>query len=237
MIDCLEYRRQIGADPEHLDAAASAHRETCQACSSYTDRQLALSAKLRIALSVPLPDVDGSPYTITEPNESAVDEANGATRQYAWIGIAASLTLGLGLALTAWHWGPQGSIGHDLVAHVLHEEATLVSTDKAVPVKSLNAVLRDTGASMSEDQLVSYARTCVFRGRRVPHLVVQGESGPVTVMILPDVSVDAPSEFSESGYFGTLLPTESGSIAVISGETSDIEPVASSISDALSWDI
>lgn len=237
MMDCLEYRRQIGADPERPDDAARAHREECQACSAYTERQLALNAKLRIALSVPLPDSDGNPYQ-QKGNEQAVpNESNSAKPQYRWVGIAASLTLGLGLALTAWYSGPRGSIGEDLVAHVLHEQATLVSTSEAVPVKSLNAVLRRTGASIRDDQLVSYARTCLFRGRRVPHLVVQGESGPVTVMILPDVEVDGPSDFSESGYFGTLIPLASGSIAVISGETSDLAPVASSISESLTWDI
>ena len=32
--------------------------------------------------------------------------------------------------------------------------------------------------------LVSYANSCVFRGHHVPHLVVQTEAGPVTVMVL-----------------------------------------------------
>ena len=84
---------------------------------------------------------------------------------------------------------------------------------------------------------VSYARTCVFRGRLVPHLVVQGENGPVTVMILPDLEVDGPTSFSEHGFFGTILPAAAGSIAIIAGEESDIEQVSGPIVESLRWDI
>ena len=84
---------------------------------------------------------------------------------------------------------------------------------------------------------VSYARSCIFRGRLVPHLVVQGEKGPVTVMILPDLEVDEPTSFSEQGFFGTILPAATGSIAIIAGEESDIEEVSEPIIQSLRWDI
>ncbi len=84
---------------------------------------------------------------------------------------------------------------------------------------------------------VSYARSCIFRGRLVPHLVIQGEKGPVTVMILPDLEVAGPTSFSEQGFFGTILPAAKGSIAIIAGEESDLEEMSEPIVRSLRWDI
>ena len=228
-MDCLEFRRQFGADPACQDQQLLAHRQACSACAGFAARVEDFDRKLAMALSVPLlRDGDGS-YEAPEASPARVG---------AWFGLAASLTLGLGLGLVTWQSAPHGDIAQDLLAHVRHEQVHLVSTDARVPYQQLNTVLRKSRMSILENEAaVSYARSCIFRGRLVPHLVVQGENGPVTVMILPDLEVDGPTRFSEQGYFGTILPAATGSIAVIAGEESDLEEVSAPISSSLRWDI
>ncbi|MCH8958898.1 MAG: DUF3379 family protein, partial [Proteobacteria bacterium] len=119
-----------------------------------------------------------------------------------------------------------------------HEQISLVSTDERVPYQRLEAVLRRSRMTMPDGVArVSYARSCIFRGRLVPHLVVQGEKGPVTVMILPDLEIAGPTSFSEQGFFGTILPAAVGSIAIIGGEERDLEEVSEPIVQSLRWDI
>ena len=50
----------------------------------------------------------------------------------------------------------------------------------------------------------------------MPHLVVQTESGPVTVMVLVHETVGRPVQFDEQGYRGTIVPVPGhGAMAVL----------------------
>lgn len=229
-MNCLEFRKQFGADPACQDQPLLAHRQACAACARFADRVQDFDRKLVLALRVPLLADYGGSYQV--PADT------GLGRGRAWIGLAASLVLGLGVGLLTWWSAPHGDIAQDLLAHMRHTGISLVSTDQRVSSQQLATVLRQSRMTMSQGIAgISYARSCIFRGRLVPHLVVQGEKGPVTVMILPDVEVDGPTSFSEQGFFGTILPAAKGSIAIIAGEQSDIEEVSEPIIQSLRWDI
>ena len=229
-MNCLEFRNKLGSDPACQDQQLLAHRQACPACADFAARVEEFERRLVLALRVPLMDDHDGSYE--------VPQNKGLAQVPAWIGLAASLALGLGVGLLTWWSAPHGDIAQDLIVHVQHEQTFMVSTDERVPYQRLDAVLRKARTTMPAGTAkVSYARTCVFRGRLVPHLVVQGENGPVTVMILPDLEVDGPTSFSEQGFFGTILPAAAGSIAIIAGEESDIEQVSGPIVESLRWDI
>ena len=47
--------------------------------------------------------------------------------------------------------------------------------------------MRANGGTMSNNVgLVSYAQTCIINGRSIPHLVIQGKDGPVTLLLMPE---------------------------------------------------
>ncbi len=229
-MNCMEFRKQFGADPACQEQQLLAHREACPACANFATRVEDFERKLVLALRVPLTNDHGNSYQLPENF--------GPVQGRAWIGLAASLVLGLGVGLLTWWSAPHGNIAQDLLAHARHEQMFLVSTDDRVPYQRLDTVLRKAGTKMTDGGVdVSYARSCMFRGRLVPHLVVQGENGPVTVMILPDLEVDGPTSFSEEGFFGTILPAAAGSIAIVAGEESALEGISEPIIESLRWDI
>jgi len=93
--------------------------------------------------------------------------------------------LGLGIAGGVWFLLPQRSLAADVVAHMAGEPDAWQRTDVPVPNLELNAVLLEAKLRLKpEAGIVSYASSCDFRGHKVPHLVVQTQSGPVTVMVL-----------------------------------------------------
>ena len=100
------------------------------------------------------------------------------------------------------------------------------------------AVLKDAGVRLAPGVgIVSYASTCRFRGADVPHLVVQTDAGPVTVMILRHEHVRTVERFDEDGYTGTLLPAGPGSVAVV-GRAPDpgLGAVATRVAGAIGWE-
>jgi hypothetical protein len=60
----------------------------------------------------------------------------------------------------------------------------------------------------------------------VPHLVVQEDSGPITVLLLPSETVAQEVRFSDRGYSGVILPAAHGSIAVLAQTNTRLDTVA-----------
>jgi hypothetical protein len=233
MMDHAHYRSAIMADPHDSDPDLRAHRESCAECRAFTEQLLRFEARLERALLV-----DILPKAAVLPFARTADAAQGPRR---WMAMAASLLLALAIAAGVWLTLPQRSLASDVVAHMAGEPDAWRLTDVPVPDADLNAVLEDSKLRLKPDAgVVSYASSCNFRGHKVPHLVVQTQSGPVTVMVLVHEAVRKPKQFDEQGYRGTIVPVPGhGSIAVLmrdSGSMSgDVERIAARVDDSIVW--
>ena len=135
-----------------------------------------------------------------------------------------------------WVGGPRNSLAQDVLAHMDHEPEAFVVTTTAADDAVLDRVLERGGIRLRpEVGTVSYANSCRFRGRTVPHLVVQTDDGPVTVMVLRNERPDAPVRFAEHGFSGTIVPAGPGSIAVIGAAGADLAQVTERVVAAVDW--
>ena len=154
--------------------------------------------------------------------------------------MAASMLLALVVAGALWLAAPGPSLAADVVTHMAGEPDAWRRTDP-VPSAALQDVLRDSKLQLAAGAgVVSYASSCAFRGHQVPHLVIQTDSGPVTVMVLVHESVAKPVQFDEQGYRGVIVPVVGhGSLAVLTrGPAADIKTVESTaarVLDSIVW--
>jgi hypothetical protein len=155
--------------------------------------------------------------------------------------MAASVLFAVVVAGALWLSVPGPSLAADVVTHMAGEPDAWRLTDVPVPSAELQGVLRDshlhlaTGAGM-----VSYASSCEFRGHRVPHLVIQTASGPMTVMVLVHEQAAKALRFDEGGYRGVIVPVPGhGSIAVLTRDSATdseaVERIAARVLDSIVW--
>jgi hypothetical protein len=212
--DCRHVRLAVGADPQHLPPEVEVHLAGCEECRKFRDETLALDGRLRAALELPLPE-----FRRRAP----------PARRYA---LAASVVVALLVAGGAWLFRPESALAGEVVAHV-EEEADSWSAHEQMPAESIAAVLGAAGVAFDAHTPIVYAAPCLFRGRRIAHLVVQTAHGPLTVMLLPHVRVAQREKFSEDGLNGILLPAGQGSVAVLARgakvETTDAEAMVSAV--------
>jgi hypothetical protein len=226
-MQCSEFRQQAGADPQHLGTEAQAHCAQCTACTAYLQQMLRLDGLLKLALDVPVP---AAPNNVT-----ALRQESARTVRH-WYALAASLLLAVVFGTGIWLISPRESLAAEVVAHLHHEPGTMVATTVRVNPAELDAVLRRGGVRLKAgSQKVSLARTCVFRGATIPHLVVQTQEGPITVLVLPNEHVDSPQSFDEEGYAGTILPSGRGSIAIIANSSAAVQQAAAELAEAVVW--
>jgi Protein of unknown function (DUF3379) len=230
MTDHTHYRSAIMADPHDPDPDLRAHRDSCAECRAFTEQLLRFEARLERALLIDIPA-----KSVVLPFVR-----NGAQRPRRWMAMAASLLLALVIAAGVWLTLPQRSLAAAVVAHMAGEPDAWL-TEAPVPDAELNDVLKNSKLRLKPDAgVVSYASSCEFRGHRVPHLVVQTQSGPVTVMVLVHEAVRKPRQFDEHGYRGTIVPVPGhGSIAVLMRDANpgsgDVERIAARVDDSIIW--
>ena len=226
-MDCLEFRRLAGADPQHPDAAVLEHAAGCPRCAAYLRQTQELDRHILAALSVPVP-----PRHAGRATGSAVP---GLDRRR-WYALAASIVAGVLVGSLLWVGGPRNSLAQDVLAHMDHEPEALVVTTTPADDAVLGRVLeRGRIRLLPEVGTVSYANSCRFRGRTVPHLVVQTDGGPVTVMVLRNEPLDAPVRFAEERFTGTIVPAGPGSIAVIGTGDAELEQITERVLAAVDW--
>jgi hypothetical protein len=128
------------------------------------------------------------------------------------------------------------SLADEIVAHLDHEPYALRVTDKPVSDRRLAKVVPANVATMThETGLITYAQTCVINGRKIPHLVLQGEHGPVTILLLPDEAIDDAVTLEGESINGVLLPVGGGSVAIIGERDEELETIQNNVVNSVTW--
>jgi hypothetical protein len=230
VIDCTQCRRTLLADPHAASPELAEHLAHCPECPAYRERLMRFEDRLTSALRI---DAQMARRSAQAPWLPA--------RRNRWLAMAAGLVVALLVGTTLWLGAPHTSLAADVVAHMAGEPEAWARTDVPVPSADLAPVLAEAHMQLRPDAgMVSYAQSCQFRGHHVPHLVVQTDMGPVTVMVLVHENVAAARMFDESGYRGTIVPVPGhGSIAVLvkgdAGDPAEVESVAARVKDAIVW--
>jgi hypothetical protein len=239
-VNCLEFRRHVGAEPSSTLAAVAAHREECPACAGFQGEMQALDRLLAKAMRVDL--VSGT-RAATAPAAAAVGRApdtaharHGAVRPRRWLAMAASLVAGVLVATTLWLSYPGPTLAAEVIGHVASDPAALMA-GQPLPEQAVTEVLQPSHVRLRPDMgTVTFAMRCEFEGHVVPHLVVQTDRGPVTVLLLLHRSVGAATRIEEGGYFAVVLPAPRGSIAIVGRDAAGIEAIAQQVFDSVDWD-
>ena len=232
-MNCDEARFALEADPSDDDAALAAHVMQCPDCAVHRRELRELDRRVRAALEVPMPDTararfDAADLAAREDNVVALPSGAPARMRTLAGGLALAASVA-GVAVLAgllWAGFPRESLAADVVAHMAHEPDAW-STTAPLAATEVARVLARSGLRLRPGAVdVTYASTCWFRARRVPHLVVRTATGPVTVMILTGERLPAREHFDEGGFRGVLVPAGAATLAVLTRDEADVDSAA-----------
>jgi hypothetical protein len=233
-MNCLEFRRAAGADPEHLSPEALAHRDACPQCAQFLREIQHLDATIFKALKIPI-EPRAAARQAPPPRVADAVRASLANRSR-WYALAASVAGGVAIGALLWAGGSRDALAKDAVEHMKHETASMVATTTPADPAAVHAALEADGVNLKPDVgVVSYVMACQFRGHTVPHLVVQTSTGPVTVLVLRDEKVSRTTKFHEQGFAGTLVHSGPGGLAIIGTSDAQVAEAAAKVQSALEW--
>ena len=156
-----------------------------------------------------------------------------------WFAIAATVVLATSVAVRmSGMFDSHDSLAAEVLAHLDHEPAALRVTDKPVADARLARVVPASLAVFDRDEsLVTYAQSCIINGKKVPHLVIQGQHGPVTILLMPEEKIAEATPLDGANVKGLLLPVGGGSIAIIGDREEELEPIRKDVVDSVTWTI
>ncbi len=236
-MDCNEFRQMILGDPSTADGEA--HLESCTECQAYLEDIHSLDATLKQAMSIDVP-----PLPMPELPEIDTDNVVGLPARRrgkapVWLATAAAVTLAAFLGINSFvgHDHDGLSLADELIAHMDHEPYALQVTDVPVSDSRLTRIVPANIANLSHDAgLITYAQSCEINGNKVPHLVIQGERGPVTIILLPDEKVEDVTPLEGERFNGVLVPVGDGSIAIIGEDDPDnLKRIEKSFVSSVTW--
>ena len=234
-MNCEEYREAIAADPSY-DGGES-HLHACAACQAYRSEILALDETIAKALDIAvrppkmpeLPEIEAANLVSLKPR---------LRRAPAWLAAAATIAVAAVIGFRMFATDAEyDSLKDEILAHLDHEPAALVVSDKPVSDRRLSRVVPPSVSTLGHSAgLVTYARTCVINGKEIPHLVIQGQRGPVTLLLMPDEKIDAAVDLDGEHTSGVVLPVGKGSIAIIGNRGEQIAPIATNVLKSVAWE-
>ena len=128
------------------------------------------------------------------------------------------------------------TLADEVLAHLDHEPRSLRVTDVPVSDRRLQRAVPASMAVFDRDAtLITYANPCIINGKRVPHLVIQGQHGPITVLLMPEEKVDETTPLDGNAVHGVILPVGDGSIAIIGPRDEPLEPIQENVRASLTW--
>ncbi len=161
----------------------------------------------------------------------AAEQARRTRRWLVPLALAASVAVAVSLVTTFSSTGDQ--LAEDLIAHIEREPEALESRLE-ISASRLGMTLEMLGMGLSGDiGQVTYAALCKVRNGLGAHLVIAGQLGPVTVMILPVERVDTARRFEQGNYRGIVVTAGRGSMAVVGSPDEPLQPVVHRLSRAL----
>jgi hypothetical protein len=234
MNTCEEYREAIAADPS-FDGGAN-HLSQCASCQAFRTEMQALDLRIAGALALSVPEFD-------MPELADIDTSNVTAlpkRRFGapvWLAVAATVTLAafIGFRMIGDDLS-NATLAEQVIAHIDHEPYSLRVVDEAVSEQRLERIMSASVATMDHGAgLITYAQSCTINGRDVPHLVIQGERGPVTILLMPYEKVSGPQAVQGENISGVILPVGDGSIAIIGVEGERLERIEEQVKNSVTW--
>jgi len=234
-MNCLDFRRQMLADPFCKDVKMLAHEADCPSCAPFARQVRAQEVRLRSALQEISP-----PEGMAERIQLAARfDRRSAVRRRWWYSAAATVLVAVGVSMvslfsTSVERG-NVALAQSVINHI-EDESRHLREVQAVSSRRLNLVFERFGAELAGDiGAVNFAAECLMRHRTGVHLVMPGKMGPITVFFMPGEMAESSMPVSSTRFSGKILPTAWGSIAVIGENGEPLDGLGERLAAAVNW--
>ena len=238
IIDDLQFRRNIYADPTQLDSDMIAAQNADPAKKRLAQEVYQLDEKIKQALKVPLPDDLCHKLLLRQTLLSHQQEKRKTRIRFA---LAASVAIIAGIVINFLQFSNSyTNLGDYALAHVYHEQTAFSNDDNSrVSLASLNQKMTTFNGNFNESmgELIS-ADYCRFDGMKSLHLVYKGVTDIVTVFVVPKKEHLAFTDtFNDNKLKGESFSFDQANILIVANKNESLSQWQHTIQNNITWSI
>jgi hypothetical protein len=227
-----EFKRLLGAEPRSGDPEFLRARHSSPEFEEAAADAERFETKLQRATSIPVPDglLEGITAITRRPPDS--EKAKG------WwpMALAASVLIAVGAAGLTWNmtrgWD---SVEEYLVDHYRHDGEKMMTRSEVVTAIEVQSVLSELNVQASPvlADIVGVIKYCPTPDGKGVHMVLNTESGPVTVFYMPDTEVTDREMLAFDNMEALLVDLQRGSAAIIGTDSQGISKLYAFVHDSI----
>lgn len=132
----------------------------------------------------------------------------------------------------------------DMIFRHLYSELSFLEEDSPMGLAQVNQVMgssigsRFTESGDMQKVSINFTKDCWVdydKGIRGVHLVMKGDVGPVTVMVIPNSPIPEERAIHDDHFYGLITPTSGGNIVVIGEKDEPIANYSTVLASNISW--
>jgi hypothetical protein len=227
-MNCVEFRRHLGADPQSNAVEFVRHRAECPRCADAAGRAVEFDRNLLRALNIEAPAQLADSILLAQ----ATDERRRRVtlrRRGTIFAVAASLALAIGLFGMRVDAKPLSTLAVD---HLSAEPFALATTAPIPDTDVRNAFAKRGVALDKVPAGVSYVQCCPVGRYLSVHMVMPEQDGPVTVLYVTNDIAKQRQDFVRGGWLGRSVPMGHGTLVLLAKSSSTFDHVEAVWSEA-----
>lgn len=236
IMDDLQYRRSIYADPTSQDEALIAAQNADPTKKQLAQELYLFDQKIKQAMNIPVPDDLCHKLLL---RQTLASHQQGKRKSRIHLALAASVAIIAGLVVNYLQFtSSYNNLGDYALAHVYYEEFYNDDSNR-VSLTSLNKKMTTFNGSFDESlgELIS-ADYCRFDGMKSLHLVFQGLTDTVTIFVVPkEEHLAFAHKFSDNKLHGESIGFKQANIIVVADKNESLDKWERKINDNISWSL
>ncbi len=234
-MNCLEFRRRCLAEPGHRGHEFLQHENECEECTRFATEMKEFDSRLSDALRIDVPA--GLEGRIKRRHQGLKPSRPGPHI----LSLAASILVAVGITIGVLYVAVQPQPLQAAVRDHIEKEWESVVKNDEMDAEATAAVLSNIGGMTRDDEgKIKYASLCDFSDYGSVHLVVEGQKGPVLVLLMKEKHVAKANFMAMSmpgggRLEGMLTLTSNGSMAIVGQEGEELHTVGEFVRDAVFW--
>jgi hypothetical protein len=222
-----EFKKKLGAEPRNRDPEILGAMESDPAFRAAAEEAEAFEKKLEAAFSIKTP-----PFLLDQiasiPTVASITPKPRQTR-WTWLAAAAVFVAGVGFASYTWYestfyWD---NVDDYIVEHWAEDGSEFLAQADGQPDNSAPALFARFNVEVSPELAgrIDFVHSCRTPGSRGAHMVIATESGPVTLIFMPEVDTENGHILDLGQQVAATLPLERGSAVIIGASEEAIAPI------------
>lgn len=234
-MDDIEFRKNAVINPNTQHPDFLLKTKQSQSNREFVKQQRVFDQTLNDTLNIPAPDNLADRIILKQQLSLHQSQRKKLLRNGFAAGLAASLVLVVSLIYMLPETLDSSLLNQQVINH-MNNDTHALNVHMDVPKTAIDTMLASYGGRFKGPiGKVTYLGHCIIGDQTGLHLVLNTRQGLVTIMILPNQTINSEHSLTYGNYQSVVYPSKKGSIAIIAEHPAAIRETQLTINQNLNW--